>query len=119
MSTRCPSACSLLSAAALLWLAACSNGGASSANFTPNTATAVGATYTLAQVATHSGRSDCWTAINGNVYNVTAWATRHPGGDQNIYRLCGIDGSSAFTGQHGDQGEPNEVLAEYQVGTLS
>ena len=92
--------------------------GASSANFTPNTATAVGATPWRRWRLT-SGRSDCWTAINGNVYNVTAWATRHPGNDQNIYRLCGIDGSSAFTGQHGDRGERSEVLAEYKVGTLS
>ena len=119
MSVRCRCAFPLLWVATVLSLAACSNGGASSANFTPNTATAAGTSYTLEQVAMHSGRNDCWTAINGNVYNVTTWAIKHPGGDQNIYRLCGIDGSSAFSGQHGGQGEPNEVLAGYKMGTLS
>ena len=74
--------------------------------------------YTLAEVATHNKQSDCWTAINGKVYDVTSWATKHPGGDQNIYRLCGIDGTSAFSGQHGSQSEPNETLAEYQIGVL-
>ena len=36
--------------------------------------------YTLAQVAIHSSAADCWTAINGSVYNLSAWIARHPGG---------------------------------------
>lgn len=82
------------------------------------TASSSTSVYTLAQVATHNKQADCWTAINGKVYDVTSWATKHPGGDQNIYRLCGIDGTSAFSQQHGNQSEPNDTLGEYQIGVL-
>lgn len=75
--------------------------------------------YSLAQVKEHGTASDCWVAINGNVYNVTAWEQQHPGGAQNIINLCGTDGTAAFTAQHGNQSEPNSELAEFKIGTLS
>lgn len=74
--------------------------------------------YTLAQVKTHAKATDCWSAINGNVYNLTKWVKRHPGGSSVIVGLCGRDGSAAFKARHGKQGEPNKVLATYQVGKL-
>lgn len=101
--------------------ATASSASASAAVSTPTAspaASGASGVYTLAQVAEHNKQSDCWTAINGKVYNVTSWAAKHPGGDQNIYRLCGIDGTSAFSQQHGSQGEPNETLTEYQIGVL-
>lgn len=84
------------------------------------TATATGAaTFTAAQVAKHNSASDCWTSINGTVYDVTAWIDQHPGGSQRILNLCGIDGSSAFDNQHNGQPKPETILAGFEVGTLS
>jgi cytochrome b involved in lipid metabolism len=60
----------------------------------------------MAEVATHNTAQNCWTAIDGNVYNVTSWINQHPGGAQAIISLCGIDGSNAFNGQHGGQKRP-------------
>ncbi len=74
--------------------------------------------YTLANVAKHNSSSDCWSVINGNVYDLTNWITRHPGGARVIEGLCGIDGSAAFTGQHGNQGGPNQYLATFKLGAL-
>lgn len=74
--------------------------------------------YTLAQVATHNTPANCWTAINGGVYNVTSWISQHPGGSQAIINLCGIDGSAAFNDQHGGERRPASELASFKIGTL-
>ncbi|MEN9524568.1 MAG: hypothetical protein RL536_637 [Candidatus Parcubacteria bacterium] len=74
--------------------------------------------YTLAEVAKHNKSTDCWTTINGGVYNVTPWIEKHPGGSEAIISLCGIDGSLAFNGQHGGQENPQKALASFKIGTL-
>jgi hypothetical protein len=82
------------------------------------TPTTTGTVYTAADVAVHNSPGDCWTSINGNVYDVSAWADQHPGGSQRIFQLCGIDGSSLFDGQHSGQPKPETTLAGYQIGVL-
>lgn len=74
-------------------------------------------TYTLAQVAMHSSASDCWTTINGSVYDLTPFIPQHPGGEQ-IVAICGIDGTSAFEAQHGNNRQANRELATLKIGTL-
>lgn len=88
---------------------------------TPTTATpaANGQTYTLAVVSKHNNKADCWTTIDGGVYNVTAWIAKHPGGAQAIIGLCGIDGSAAFDGQHGGERRPASELAGFKIGDLA
>ena len=81
-------------------------------------ASAAGKSYTLAQVKTHKKASNCWSVVNGGVYNLTKWVTRHPGGSSVIIGLCGRDGSAAFTAKHGSDGGPKALLASYKVGTL-
>lgn len=76
------------------------------------------ASYTAADVAKHNTDADCWSSINGNVYNLSAWIAEHPGGERGILRLCGKDGSSAFNGQHGGQGQPMQTLTGFKVGEL-
>lgn len=75
-------------------------------------------TYTMAQVRTHSSIESCWTTINGNVYDVTTWIARHPGGKGAILSLCGTDGSALFNGQHGGKPRPQTELASFKIGTL-
>jgi cytochrome b involved in lipid metabolism len=84
---------------------------------TPKPTTTAG-TYTAAQVATHSNASDCWTIVNGGVYNVTSWISKHPGGQAAIKGMCGIDASAQFNDQHGGQGGPERVLASFKIGAL-
>lgn len=74
--------------------------------------------YTLAQVATHNSREDCWAAVDGKVYDLTSWIGQHPGGPQRILNLCGTDATQAFTTQHSTKPRPNAQLASMQVGVL-
>ena len=74
--------------------------------------------YTLADIAKHSSENDCYTAINNDVYNVTAYFGRHPGGDRNLLKVCGVDATSAFNRQHGSSKKVNNVLAGFEIGIL-
>ncbi len=77
---------------------------------------ATNASYTLAQVQTHSDSSSCWTIIGGNVYDLTAWINSHPGGPEAILSICGKDGTAAFEDQHGGQRRPANELAGFLIG---
>ena len=77
------------------------------------------AQYTLADVAQHATQASCWSAIDGNVYDLTDWIARHPGGPAAIEHICGTDGSSAFDGQHKGQARPDQDLSNYLLGPLS
>ena len=74
--------------------------------------------YSLAQVAEHGSATSCWTAINGSVFDLTPFIAKHPGGAGAITQLCGRDGTSAFTAQHGGQRDPERELASLKIGSL-
>ncbi len=74
--------------------------------------------YTLAQVATHDSASSCWTAINGKVYDLTSWISKHPGGRAAILSLCGRDGSAAYNDQHAGERRPANELAGFYLAPL-
>jgi predicted heme/steroid binding protein len=76
-------------------------------------------TFTLAQVAQHSSRASCYSAIRGIVYDLTSWIDRHPGGPDKILSICGKDGSSAFVNQHEGEPRPEQMLASFKLGTLA
>lgn len=75
-------------------------------------------TYTMAQVKAHASASSCYTTINGLVYDLTSFISKHPGGSSRIMRLCGIEGTAEFQAQHGGQGKPERELASLKIGTL-
>lgn len=86
-------------------------------------------TYTAAQVAEHSTENNCWTIINGSVYNITSYVPVHPGGNE-ILQACGTDATTLFTqrtttnGQEVGSGTPHsstaqQQLARYKIGTLA
>lgn len=75
-------------------------------------------TFTMDEVSVHSTEASCYTVIRGTVYDLTAWISKHPGGDKNILKLCGIDGTTAFVGQHGGSEKQENVLAGFEIGTL-
>jgi cytochrome b involved in lipid metabolism len=74
---------------------------------------------TLAVVATHNSRSSCWSAIDGNVYDLTSWIPNHPGGERAILSLCGTDGSEAYNEQHGGSSRTARILAGFKLGALT
>jgi cytochrome b involved in lipid metabolism len=78
---------------------------------------------TRAEVAQHDSREDCWTIIDGNVYDLTSYIPRHPGGDD-ILEACGTDGSSLFNqrqssgGERVGSGTPHSSGAKSQLQSL-
>lgn len=76
------------------------------------------ALYTMAKVKENNSATSCWSAINGNVYNLTKWISSHPGGASAISGLCGTDGTSSFNARHRGQGNPTSTLAGYLLGPL-
>eukprot|EP00760_Papus_ankaliazontas_P028773 PhM_4_TR393/c0_g2_i1/m.90709/K00101/lldD; L-lactate dehydrogenase (cytochrome) len=52
------------------------------------------------ELSRHSSREDCWVAIRGHVYDVTAFASDHPGGAEILYKYGGKDATSEFDMLH-------------------
>lgn len=96
---------------------------------TTTTTESSGDILTKEEVAQHDSSSDCWTIINGDVYDLTSYVSEHPGGDE-IERACGIDGTTLFERRETESGEtvgsgtPHSSTAEsqlrnLQIGTLA
>jgi cytochrome b involved in lipid metabolism len=84
-----------------------------------STTTTPATSYTLAQVATHKSTTDCWSVVNGGVYDLTKWIGKHPGGPGVIEAMCGVDGTAAYNGQHKGSSSAASYLGQYKIGTLS
>jgi cytochrome b involved in lipid metabolism len=48
----------------------------------------------------HNRKDDAWTAIHGKVYNMTAYLPFHPGGERELMRAAGRDGTKLFALTH-------------------
>ena len=84
----------------------------------PSSTPAGSKSYSLVEVAKHGNDSSCWSVVNGQVYDLTSWISKHPGGEAAILSICGKDGSSAFNDQHSGERRPANELAGYEIGVL-
>lgn len=78
--------------------------------------------YSLEEVVTHNNSTDCWLLINGNVYNVTNFISRHPGGTA-IIQGCGTDATELFETRPMGSGTPHStnaqsMLSDFFIGNL-
>lgn len=74
---------------------------------------------TSAEVSKHDSASDCWSIVRGKVYDLTSFASRHPGGQGAIKDICGRDGSSSFLSQHSGDNQANNQLAAFLLGDVN
>lgn len=81
--------------------------------------TTTGMSIALDEVAEHATKDDCWTVIDGVVYDLTKFVSAHPGGDDKIIGLCGKDGTDDFNGQHGSDDQAKGRLKDFEIGVLS
>ncbi|MFP5461308.1 MAG: cytochrome b5 domain-containing protein [Gammaproteobacteria bacterium] len=77
--------------------------------------------YTLAEIARHADAKSCWMAIDGVVYDFTAYLPQHPADPQAMLKHCGREASEAFRTK--DAGRPHSpyaarLLGTYRIGTL-
>ena len=49
------------------------------------------AIFTREEVFQHRKKDDCWIILEGEVYNVTSWLTKHPGGARIVLHYGGED----------------------------
>ncbi|MDP1851276.1 MAG: cytochrome b5-like heme/steroid binding domain-containing protein, partial [Candidatus Planktophila sp.] len=71
-------------------------------------------TFTRAEVALHNTESDCWTYVDGKVYDLSKWLPEHPGGGSLVLVMCGVDGAAALRDQH--KSEQDNALSMYYIG---
>lgn len=62
----------------------------------------------LSEVKKHKTRESAWTILNGLVYNMTPYLEYHPGGEAELMRVAGRDGTRLFS-------ECERVVAERRV----
>merc|ERR1712241_1537252 len=83
-------------------------GGDTMVNGVTTTAGGGGGGITLAEVAKHNTKTDCWVVVNGEVLNVTNFLSEHPGGELAILTFAGKDASEEFNMIH-----PPDVIPKY------
>lgn len=44
----------------------------------------------------HNKKDDAWSVFNGKVYNITHYLPYHPGGEKELLRVAGRDGTKLF-----------------------
>jgi len=54
----------------------------------------------LSVLKTHNTMEDAWSAFNGKVYNITPYLSFHPGGEKELMRVAGRDGTKLFAATH-------------------
>ncbi|NXJ96021.1 NB5R4 reductase, partial [Corythaixoides concolor] len=52
------------------------------------------------ELAEHNKKEDCWICIRGFVYNVTPYMEYHPGGEDELMKAAGTDGTDLFDQVH-------------------
>lgn len=54
--------------------------------------------YLLKEVAEHNKADDLWIVVDGKVYDVTRFLSRHPGGPEVMLAMGGVDATDAIHG---------------------
>jgi len=65
--------------------------------------------FSQAEIAEHNNEKSCWIVINGEVYDLTGFLDKHPGGKRVLVRVAGQDASKQFASFH----DVKSVLAKY------
>lgn len=78
--------------------------------------------FTLAQIAPHDRATDCWMAIDGQVYDLTPYLPRHPADDEVLLAWCGREASEAYRTK--TRGRPHSARADgllppYRIGSVA
>jgi cytochrome b involved in lipid metabolism len=79
-------------------------------------------TYSLEEVSKHKDEENCWLILENKVYDVTEFASSHPGGKA-ILEGCGQDATELFETRPMGSGTPHSQRArnlsdQYFIGNL-
>jgi len=73
--------------------------------------------YSHADARAHATRDDAWVIVDGNVYDVTTWIPKHPGGDRLLLAFAGRDCTDQFAAFH--RPETRKRLDAFLVGRVA
>lgn len=73
--------------------------------------------YTFEEVAKHTTSDDLWIVYNGKVYDVTKYIDEHPGGEEVVLDVAGIDATEAFN-DIGHSDDAHDILKDLLVGRV-
>lgn len=75
-------------------------------------------TFTLEQIKCHDSSHDLWMVIYNKVYDVTTFASSHPGSAEILFDCGGVDATEAFEDvAHSD--DAFQMLKPYFIGDLA
>ncbi len=74
-------------------------------------------TFTTEEVAKHNIKTDCYLIVNNQVYDVSSYIGKHPGGVRRIVDVCGQETSQIFASIHSNFAW--NLLKEYYIGDIS
>lgn len=75
--------------------------------------------YTWQELAQHNTEESAWIAVDGAVYDVTAFVDRHPGGREMLLLALGREATDLFNSYHPFTDAPRAVLRKYRIGSLA
>lgn len=70
------------------------------------------------EIEKHSSNDDRWIVIDGQVYDVTEWSKKHPGGHKIIGHYAGQDATEAFGAFHSNMDHVRKYLKPIHVGSV-
>jgi len=73
--------------------------------------------FTLYEISKHNSEHSCYLVINNNVYDVSSYINRHPGGAKTIISHCGKEATGIFAKTHSNKAW--DLLKKYKIGTIS
>ncbi|CAD8085688.1 unnamed protein product [Paramecium sonneborni] len=73
--------------------------------------------YTIQEVQQHNTQKDAWIVLQDNIYDITYYIDKHPGGREQILRGVGKDATFLFL-QHHPWINFHYILEKFQIGYL-
>ena len=87
-----------------------------------NATIAVNKSISPTELAKHKAPENCWMAIRGNVYDLSAYLPEHPSQPDILLPWCGKEATEAYNTK--TKGRPHspyadELLVKYRIGILA
>eukprot|EP01061_Rhynchopus_euleeides_P016301 TRINITY_DN27589_c0_g1_i1.p1 TRINITY_DN27589_c0_g1~~TRINITY_DN27589_c0_g1_i1.p1 ORF type:complete len:321 (+),score=65.83 TRINITY_DN27589_c0_g1_i1:112-963(+) len=73
-------------------------------------------TFTLPEVSMHNKRGNCWVVVNSQVYDVSKYSHKHPGGETILLQHAGSDVTEVFEASHPESAR--FILQGFQIGNV-
>jgi len=87
-----------------------------------STNTTLNPVLNMTEVAKHNQISNCYMVINNKVYDLSNYASSHPGGEKMIQNYCGKEATQAYNTKgskgRGHSNYANSLLNTYYLGDL-